>query len=51
MENNKNTLSIAALVLGIVGNSTLTSYIPSLDLVIGIVGIVLAVKARKTEKP
>ena len=48
MDNNKNTLSIAALVLGIVGIIFDFIY-ASVGLVAGIVGIVLAVKARKTE--
>ena len=48
MDNNKNTLSIAALVLGIVG--IIFDFIYAIvGLVAGIVGIVLAVKARKTE--
>ena len=48
MDNNKNTLSIAALVLGIVG--IIFDFIYAIvGLVAGIVGIVLALKARKTE--
>ena len=48
MDNNKNTLSIAALVLGIVG--IIFDFIYAIvGLVAGIVGRVLAVKARKTE--
>ena len=48
MDNNKNTLSIAALVLGIVG--IIFDFIYAIvGLVAGIVCIVLAVKARKTE--
>ena len=48
MDNNKNTLSIAALVLGIVGIIFDWTY-AIVGLVADIVGIVIAVKARNTE--
>ena len=50
MENKNNTLSIAALVLGIVG--IVFDFIYTIaGLIIGIVGIVMAVQARKKESP
>lgn len=50
MENKNNTLSIAALVLGIVG--IVFDFIYTIaGLIIGIVGIVMAVQARKKERP
>ena len=50
MENKNNTLSIASLVLGIVG--IVFDFIYTITgLIIGIVGIVMAVQARKKESP
>lgn len=48
MESGKNTLSIVALVLGIVGIA-LDFYNIFAGVIAGIIGIVIAVKARNTE--
>lgn len=50
MENKNNTLSIAALVLGILGIVMDFTYTFA-GLIIGIVGIVISVQARKKEGP
>ena len=50
MENKNNTLSIASLVLGIVG--IVFDFIYTIaGLIIGIVGIVMAVQAKKKGEP
>ena len=50
MENKNNGMSIASLVLGICG-CALAWFIPLIGIVCGIVGIILAVKGKKTSAP